>query len=161
MRWLKLTISRTVTSTASIMVSLWNQLFLGLSFLSLPAQAKPPTKPLVPYVYNAIPLGSITPNGWLRRELQTEANGLAGHLHDFWGFVHNSSWLGGGSEYSKLNEAFPYWLNGLVPLAYVLDDARLKEQVHSAMDYLMVSLASYNHSWSAANLRRAATYDRG
>lgn len=92
----------------------------------------------MPFVYDDIPLGSITPNGWLRQELEAEAAGLAGHLYDFWNYVHRSSWLGGDQEYSGLNEAFPYWLNGLVPLAYVLDDPRLKAQVHEAMDYLMV-----------------------
>lgn len=95
---------------------------------------------VVPLVYNDLPLGSISPNGWLRGEMETEANGLAGHLHDFYEYIHESSWLGGTYEYSNLNEALPYWLNGLVPLAYGLDDARLKEQVHSSMDYLMVSM---------------------
>jgi hypothetical protein len=98
---------------------------------------------VVPFAYNEIPLGSIKPNGWLLQEMQTEANGLAGHLHDFWKFVNDSSWLGGKTEYSGLNEAFPYWLNGLVPLAYTLDDARLKEQVHSSMEYLMVCQSRY------------------
>ena len=69
--------------------------------------------------------------------METEAAGLAGHLYDFWSFVHSSSWLGGTREYSRLNEAFPYWLNGLVPLAYTLDDARLKDQVHEAVDYVL------------------------
>lgn len=92
---------------------------------------------VVPFVYNDIPLGSITPNGWLRAEMETEASGLAGHLYDFYEFVHDSSWLNGTQEYSGLNEAFPYWLNGLIPLAYTLDDQRLKDQVHEAVSYVL------------------------
>lgn len=69
--------------------------------------------------------------------METEAVGLAGHLYDFYSFVHHSSWLGGTEEYSALNEAFPYWLNGIIPLAYTLDDQRLKSQVHEATDYVL------------------------
>ena len=92
---------------------------------------------VIPFVFEPLPLGSIKPNGWLRDQLQLMADGLAGHEHDFYRYVVDNPWLGGSTDYSALNEAFPYWLNGLVPLAYALDDDRLKTQVLGAVDYIV------------------------
>ncbi|KAJ5999660.1 hypothetical protein N7481_000069 [Penicillium waksmanii] len=95
------------------------------------------TSGLLPFTYEPFPLGSITPNGWLRTELQASADGLAGHLFDFFRFVKNSTWIGGDQEYSSLNEALPYWVNGLVPLAYTLQDDRLKDQISTVVDSIL------------------------
>ena len=65
------------------------------------------------------------------------AEGMAGHEYDFYPIVRTSPWLGGHSEYSDLNEGFPYWFNGIVPLAYGLDDIRLKAQIRNATDYVL------------------------
>ena len=65
------------------------------------------------------------------------ANGLAGNEYEFYDIVKGSPWLGGVSEYSPLYEGFPYWFNGLVPLAYGLNDSRLKYQVHEAVNYVI------------------------
>ena len=65
------------------------------------------------------------------------SSGLAGHQYEFYHIVQSSPWLGGYSEYSVLNEGLPYWFNGLVPLAYGLNDTRLKLQVEDASDYIL------------------------
>ncbi|KAI0021025.1 duf1680 domain-containing protein [Xylariomycetidae sp. FL0641] len=92
---------------------------------------------LVQPVYQALPLGSIKPRGWLKDQLETEAAGLAGNLFDFYRYVHDSMWLGGDEEYSDLHESAPYWFNGAVPLAFGLDDSRLQGQVQHFLDYIL------------------------
>jgi hypothetical protein len=82
-----------------------------------------------------IPLGSIRPTGWLKTQLQIQADGLSGHLGETWADVGpNSGWLGGTGESW---ERGPYFLDGLVPLAYLLDDARLKEKAQKFVDWTL------------------------
>jgi Beta-L-arabinofuranosidase, GH127 len=92
---------------------------------------------VLPFTFEPLPLGSIKPLGWLQDQLQLMADGLPGHEYDFYNLVKDNRWLGGHSEYSSLNEAFPYWFNGLVPLAYGSNDQRLKTQVLEAADYII------------------------
>ena len=92
---------------------------------------------MVPFIFTPLPLGSIQPRGWLRDQLRLAADGLAGHERDFYDLVADNPWLGGRSEYSALNEAFPYWFNGLVSLAYGAGDARLQDQVREAAVYVL------------------------
>ena len=61
----------------------------------------------------------IKPEGWLRRQLEIQAEGLSGNLHKVWRDVRESMWIGG--EYSGW-EKVPYWLDGFIPLAYLLED---------------------------------------
>ena len=55
--------------------------------------------PLYPGAFYSLPLGSVRPAGWLRRQLEIQADGLSGHLDETWPDVGpNSGWLGGTGE---------------------------------------------------------------
>jgi uncharacterized protein len=88
------------------------------------------TEALVP-----LPLGAVRPIGWLQRQLQIQAAGLTGHLDEFWPDVgKNSGWLGGTGESW---ERGPYFVDGLVPLAYLLNDERLIAKARTWVEWTL------------------------
>jgi hypothetical protein len=84
--------------------------------------------------FRPLPLGSISPAGWLRRQLRIQADGLSGHLDEFWPDVGQSQWFGGQAEGW---ERAPYWLDGVIPLAWLIDDAALKARITRYMDHIV------------------------
>jgi hypothetical protein len=90
---------------------------------------------LAPTAFLALPLGEIRPSGWLRRQLRIQADGLSGHLDEFWPDVGpNSGWAGGTGESW---ERGPYFVDGLLPLAWQLDDERLKAKAMRFIDWTL------------------------
>lgn len=111
----------------------------GLDGSGAPAPAVQNRAPLRSGVFTALPLGSIRPEGWLKQQLQIQADGLGGHLDETWPDVGpNSGWLGGTGESW---ERGPYFLDGLVPLAYLLDDSRLKAKAQRYLNWTL------DHPW--------------
>lgn len=80
------------------------------------------TDPVIPRAWTPLKIGSVTPKGWLLKQLKLQADGLSGHLSQFWNDIENSIWIGGKGD-GGLHERAPYWLNGIVPLAYLLKNA--------------------------------------
>jgi uncharacterized protein len=88
-------------------------------------------------VFSMLQLGSVRPKGWLKSQLQTQAAGLSGHLDETWPDVGpTSGWLGGNGESW---ERGPYFLDGLIPLAYLLDDKRLKGKAQNFIEWTLKS----------------------
>ncbi|MGD2122252.1 MAG: glycoside hydrolase family 127 protein [Gemmatimonadota bacterium] len=84
--------------------------------------------------FRPLPLGSIRPRGWLARQLRIQAEGLTGHLDEFWPDVGESQWFGGEAEGW---ERAPYWLDGIIPLAWGLDDEGLKGKVSGYVEEIL------------------------
>jgi hypothetical protein len=83
----------------------------------------PNRAPLPPNAFDPLPLGTVKPAGWLRQQLEIQRNGLTGHIDEFWPDLSaKSSWLGGSGEGW---ERGPYYVDGLLPLAYLLNDVEL------------------------------------
>ncbi|MBW8748689.1 MAG: glycoside hydrolase family 127 protein [Acidobacteria bacterium] len=96
-----------------------------------------PAKSIRAGEFQLLPLGSVQPKGWLRRQLEIQANGLSGHLDETWPDVGpKSGWLGGTGESW---ERGPYFLDGLIPLAYLLGDERLKAKAQRFVDWTLKS----------------------
>lgn len=118
--------------------------FVFLSCLSVGAEAqvtvvaKPDTAqanpyypgnrpPLLPSPFIRLPTASVQPRGWLRRQLELQADGYLGHMDEVSGFLNKTrnAWLDDGGQGDCFWEEVPYWLRGYVSLAYLLDDPKL------------------------------------
>ncbi len=76
----------------------------------------------------------IKPRGWVKRQLELEAEGLCGNLDKVWPDVRDSKWIGGDREGW---ERVPYWLDGFIPLAYLLDNADMKARAKNYIDRIL------------------------
>ena len=76
----------------------------------------------------------LKPRGWMRRQLEIQAAGLSGNLHKIWPDVRDSAWIGGNREGW---ERVPYWLDGFIPLAYLLEDEALITTARRYIDAIL------------------------
>ncbi|MEW5982245.1 MAG: beta-L-arabinofuranosidase domain-containing protein [Acidobacteriota bacterium] len=97
-------------------------------------QSRAGTGGLAVPAFRPLALGAIRPEGWLRRQLRIQADGLSGHLDEFWPDVKDSQWFGGRAEGW---ERAPYWLDGVIPLAWMLDDESLKTRITRYVDFIV------------------------
>ena len=86
--------------------------------------------------WNFYTANEIVPEGWLRRQLEIQAAGLAGNLDKMWPDVRDSAWIGGDREGW---ERVPYWLDGFIPLAYLLRDADMIARAKKYVDAILSS----------------------
>jgi DUF1680 family protein len=141
---------------------LTSALVLAILLLSLPAAARaedrtgvvdrPPTQtrnthyvgnrePLAPSPLLKLPVGSIAPRGWLRKQLELQAAGFHGHLGEISSFLRkdNNAWLSPTGQGERGWEEVPYWLKGFGDCAYLLGN---EEQIREAKVWIEAALRS-------------------
>ncbi|MGN1478193.1 MAG: antibiotic biosynthesis monooxygenase [Acutalibacteraceae bacterium] len=89
--------------------------------------------------WNLYTSNEIKPLGWFRRQLEIQANGLSGNLDKIWPDIKDSAWIGGSAEGW---ERVPYWLDGFIPLAFLLDNEDMKVRAKKYIDAIISSQKS-------------------
>lgn len=78
----------------------------------------------------------LKPTGWLKDQLRIQADGLCGNLDKVWRDVRDSAWIGGDTDGW---ERVPYWLDGFIPMAYLLEDEDLIARAKKYMDAILAA----------------------
>ncbi len=98
-------------------------------------------EPLLQKPYLELPLGTIKPKGWLEDQLFRMRDGMTGNLDEIYAEVvgERNGWLGGDGDGW---ERGPYWIDGLLPLAYILGDQKLISKVRPWIEWTLNNQAS-------------------
>lgn len=116
-------------------------IYCSVGFASAELCAQNPTAnyinnrlPLKANPYIELPLGAIKAEGWLKEQLIRQKDGMTGQLDKLYPEVmgKRNGWLGGDGD---VWERGPYWIDGLLPLAYILDDAKLKAKAQEWIEW--------------------------
>jgi hypothetical protein len=80
--------------------------------------------PLQPLNFIKLPIGSIQPEGWIKKYLELQRDGLTGHLGEIsaWLEKKNNAWFSDSGKGERGWEEVPYWLKGYGDLGYILHD---------------------------------------
>jgi hypothetical protein len=94
--------------------------------------------------------GELAPEGWLRRRLELQERGLGGHIEGLWPDLGpDSAWLGGSGE---AWERGPYYLDGLVPLAFLLGETAIIARARGWAEAMLASAREDGSFGPASNL---------
>ena len=98
-------------------------------------------EPLLPSPFVKLPIGSITPKGWVRHQLDLEAQGMTGRLPEIskWCKFEGNAWTDPQGQGHSGWEELPYWLKGYGDLGYVLNDAEIIKSARKWIDAVLAS----------------------
>src|SRR5713101_6429752 len=88
-----------------------------------------------------LPVGAISPRGWLRKQLELQSAGFHGHLGEISEFLRkqNNAWLSTSGQGERGWEEVPYWLKGFGDCAYLLGN---QDQIQEAKIWIEAAIKS-------------------
>ena len=111
-------------------------------------------EPLLPSPLVKLPIGAIRPEGWIRRQLELQAEGFIGHLTEISGFLkkENNAWLSAEGVGDNGWEEVPYWLKGFGDTGYVLGDERIIKEARVWIEAVLSSQREDGYFGPRSNL---------
>jgi hypothetical protein len=83
--------------------------------------------PLAPSPAVKLPIGSVRPAGWLKQQLELQAEGFHGRLTEISEFLkkEHNAWLSKTGVGERGWEEVPYWVKGFAGCGYLLENERM------------------------------------
>jgi len=116
--------------------------------------------PLTPEPLIKLPIGAIKPDGWVRRQLELQADGFVGHLTEISQFLRKegNAWLSPDGTGERGWEEVPYWLKGFGDLGYVLGDERIIAEAKFWIEAALKTQGEDGFFGPRANLKSSAEW---
>ncbi len=110
--------------------------------------------PLGANAFSKLRVGSIRPEGWVRKQLELEAEGYTGRLTEIspWLSKQDNAWLSPTGVGKNGWEEVPYWLKGFGDLGYVLGNKRIINEAKVWIEGALKSQRSNGYFGPEANL---------
>jgi hypothetical protein len=110
--------------------------------------------PLAPSPLMKLPIGAVKPGGWLRRQLELEAEGFSGRLTEISQFCkyEGNAWVTPGGKGDRGWEEVPYWLKGFTDLGLILGDRRLEAEARKWLDAVLANQGADGYFGNRKNL---------
>lgn len=109
-----------------------------IATLSTACNAPSQDASICPLAYSELPLGNVKAEGWLKETLVRQRDGMTSQMQELYPQVmgDRNGWLGGDGDQW---ERGPYWIDGLLPLAYILDDRHLIDKAAPWIEWALAS----------------------
>lgn len=141
-------------SALALTLAVTSGAYAGITATSVATPAAGANDPNVkPLALKQLPLGSIKPEGWLRKQLELQRDGLNGHLSEIsaWLNKDDNAWLVEGSASGW--EELPYWLRGFSRAAYILGDKKMQEEALTWINPVLDKSQKEDGYFGPVNLR--------
>ena len=113
------------------------------------------------------PAGTVAPRGWVRQQLNLQAAGLCGRLHEISRWIKGlgpdeggqSAWLSPTGEGVDGSDEIPYWIRSVSRTAYALKDPQLLALSEKWLQAMMA--AQHADGYLGAKVYRSGWYGKG
>ncbi len=118
-------------------------------------------EPLLPSPLIKLPAGAIKPQGWLRKQLELEADGMIGRLPEISPYCNRkgNAWFSPTGEGNNGWEEVPYWFRGFSALGYAIDDPRIMQETKEWIENVIASQREDGFFGPRSNLKEKGDHD--